>query len=759
MSDILLEDYSSTYEALSIIYGTMESESEAFKAYVTTGYLMESGAPKDIIMESVGDMISTIVNAIKKFIEKVKAFFRKIMLYITSAFQDLDKVADEVKKVINDKDIKFTIDGYDFTVIDKDGPDITEFQNIVSKYNDDIDKISDLKEKEIKAELVEWLDEDHLSKLRGEVLRTHNSIQEDDFLKSVRKHYRNGKESTKDIRVDKAYVNDIISHAKKLEHVKKSSIDDRDKLLSLLSKTESFFSRTVQTYYKGNKKIVNANKIDIDNNKFSKSDNEIDVSESNLAKVISTYSTIKYKQVNVIASMINLVACEKVNALKDQIKQERTILRKCLFGVTRESDKEDELAESKSIITSGKDYSLFAMESDLSTYRLYEEASRRYLLEETEFILKSIEDGEVYKILEADTDKLGGKVKQAISDIIEMVISSFRKKAMGTDEFNKAWIAEITAKENKLEEKAKAKQEFTMANFFDVDKGARTRMVNNLTSAINTAYGSKNYDDVSWATSILPSITTADKLRDTDTRTQILNFYRTGKGDLKLETKKMNGAELAGKLKVITDYVLNYGDSVTKPVEKLSEGFKNASNSFKVTESFTPDTFLSILGCTVQESDIILCNDYNSIFEADDAVKIGKGTEGANSGEHQAAMKDAQNAAKAETQNGKDTAQSATKVQSEDDPKASEELKKQTPEGQNNQAATNYKRMIDNFFKHCITLFLKAREEQYIAFVNALSDIDGQRPKKDKNGKYIPKAKVKEEEKAKAEEAVKTQSK
>ena len=100
MKELHFVDSIPTCEALSIIYGTMESDSKTFKSFVTTGFLMESGASEDIVMESVMDTFKSIAEGIKKFIEKIKDFFRKILLYITSAYQDLDKVAVEVKKVI-----------------------------------------------------------------------------------------------------------------------------------------------------------------------------------------------------------------------------------------------------------------------------------------------------------------------------------------------------------------------------------------------------------------------------------------------------------------------------------------------------------------------------------------------------------------------------------------------------------------------------------------------------------------------------------
>ena len=321
MDNLLLESYCPTCEALSIIYETMESDSETFKSFVHTGLLMESGASEDIVMESVSDMFKTIAEGFNKFIKKVKEFFKKILLYITSAYQDLDKVAAQVKDVINDKDIDFTVNGFKFTVMDKSGPNTTEFRNIVNSYNEDMQNLSKLKESTINKEILEWLDENNLDKLRGQVLGTNDKISQDDFLDEVRSYYRNGELSTNTIKVTKNMVQDIINHAKKLEDVKKSSIKDRDTLIELLTKTESFFGRTIYSYYKGSTRQVNVNKISIDNDKFSKEDNNVNV-DDNLTKLITVYASYKAKQVNKIAGMINLVACERVNALRDQIKQE-----------------------------------------------------------------------------------------------------------------------------------------------------------------------------------------------------------------------------------------------------------------------------------------------------------------------------------------------------------------------------------------------------------------------------------------------------
>lgn len=753
MDNLLLDSYIPTCEALSIIYGTMESDSQVFKSYVHTGLLMESGASDDIIVESVGDIFKTIADGLKKFIQKVKDFFKKILLYITSTYQDLDKVAAQVKEVIKDKDIDFTIDGFEFTVLDKSGPDITEFRNIVASYNDDMSDISKLKESEINKEILKWLEEDHLNELRGKTLGVNSKIPEDDFLDEVRSHYRNGEQTTKSIKVNKSMVQNIISHAKKLDDAKKSSIKDRDNLIELLTKSESFFDRTIYTYYKDSSKQMNVNKINIDNNKFKTEDNKVTV-DDNSTKLITTYASYKARQVNKIAGMINLVACERVNALKDQIKQERTILRKCLFGNTKEESTSESLQIFPDTGYNGSEYPVLAMESDIQDYSMYDQLSRKVLLNEAKFILESINSNEVYYLMEADMKQLGTKVKNKIAEIIEVIAKAFREKAIGNTEKYKPWIDDI---KGGLKDKAKAKKELSMANFLDANYSNMGKQIQN---SINTAYKSTNYNDVSFASSILNTIKSMDDLNNPDNRGLLLNYFRTGKADEKLATKKLSGSELAGKVDTIVKYVETYDNDVVRLVDSLNKSIKTATEAFKVTESMiTGSTYLDIISAPVCESDIVLCRDYNQMFgsvtesyimEAD----IGGDGKSTLAGDANKAVKDASKAASAETKSGNEI-KSATSVKSEDDPNVKPNPNNGIEEKKTNNEAVSYKKAIDNFFKQCISLYMKAREEQFLSYINVLAEIDGAKPQFDKNGKYISKANKQKDD----EEAVKAESK
>jgi hypothetical protein len=339
---------------------------------------------------------------------------------------------------------------------------------------------------------------------------------------------------------------------------------------------------------------------------------------------------------------------------------------------------------------------------------------------------------------------------------------------MGDTEKYKPWIEEI---KGGLAEKAKQKQEFKMANFADADYNG---MATKISSSIKKAYTSKNYEDVSFAKDIINTFDSFEKINDDSSRAIMLNYFRTGKADEKLDTITLTGDKLATKVPDMIKYIQQYGTTVTKPSENISSTFKTSSGAFSVTESMiTANTYLDLIGRAICESDITICTDYNSIFspvsEAGE-VKIGRGNaglKGANASIGDSAKATGAAGEKDAKDNNKE-AVSATGVESTD----KDEKKDTNPTGEKtdngvsekktNNTAVTYKKNVDRFFKNCITLYIKAREEQFIAYVNALADIDGARPKFDKNDKYISKAdqqKEKDEEKAKDAEVLKAKSK
>lgn len=326
--------YDELSSALSDIYTFNISIDNVYESVMTNLYFINSGETVDIVQESAFDILDTMAKAINRFIQKVKQFFMKVITYITSYTSELDALTKKAKPILDNWEdkVSITVSGFDYTVMNSPDPDMSEFIKIVSSYNQLISEtIKSIKKDDLKRELIDWMSDSNLDKLRGSVLGASSPIEEEDYLDEIRKFYRHNESEKHDIIYTKSDISNIINKSPDLVKEKNRSIKHRDKLVELLTKTENFFNKSCTILYKGNIKTIDSPKLDISDNKFRKESNTYDYSASDY-EVVNKLLNLKYKQVNKIASMIQLVASERCIALKDQIKQEKTIIRQFMFG-------------------------------------------------------------------------------------------------------------------------------------------------------------------------------------------------------------------------------------------------------------------------------------------------------------------------------------------------------------------------------------------------------------------------------------------
>lgn len=282
-----------------------------------------------ILMEGFSDILSKMGDYFKQLIEKIKAFFKKVLMYVDSCFMDLDKFIKKYKKELDDiSGLDFEIEGYDFTL--HNPPDMTEFESIVNDYNSQLSEIEKINKTEISNEQKKFLDDDHLCKLRGEILGSNKVIHEDDFQETVRKYYRNGEEDTHNIKIKDSDFKKLLQDIPDMKKGKDEAEKTRDKLIILLDKTQKFFNTKATVMYKNNVKSISTKRIDVSDNEFKSGDDDyVKYSESSVQK-LEVFLKFKYNQVNKIAGMINLVASERANAYKDQLKQARIIIKEAI---------------------------------------------------------------------------------------------------------------------------------------------------------------------------------------------------------------------------------------------------------------------------------------------------------------------------------------------------------------------------------------------------------------------------------------------
>ena len=236
--------------------------------------------------------------------------------------------------------IDFEIEGYDWTL--HDAPDMEDFQKVVNDYNSSLSDVPKMKKEQILKEQNTFLDSENMDKLRGKILGSNEKIPEDEFHETVRKYYRNGEENTHSVHITTSEYRTILSDAEDVVKRKKEAEKTRDDLIVLLDKTKNFFDKKASVIYVSGVKKIKTTSIKTDDNKFSTgSDDYINYSNST-AGVMETLLRFKYIQASRLAGMINLVASERANALKDQTKWYRQVIRKGLFKDDKKTDSESE---------------------------------------------------------------------------------------------------------------------------------------------------------------------------------------------------------------------------------------------------------------------------------------------------------------------------------------------------------------------------------------------------------------------------------
>lgn len=338
MDSVLYDDISFLAEIYSLEDMTLQIAKENVKyvhAYQTIGNV-------DILTEGFTDSLQKIGNFFKAMIEKIKQFFKKIFEYIDACFLDIDKFVKKYKKELDAvSKVDFTVNGFEWTM--HEPPNMEPFQKLVSDYNDAIADASKLKKSDIIKDQDEFLSKSNLDKLRGEILGSKEPIDEDDWSETVRKYYRNGEIDAQSIQVDvsmfRQYVNDADSLVKKKKEAEKT----RDDLIVLLDKTQRFFDKKAPVVYGSGVKKIKTTRANVTDNDFKTGDDAYTAYTDSTASAVEAMLRFKYNQANKMASMINLVATERANAYKDQVKMTREIIKRSLF---KSSTPEDEKKEA-----------------------------------------------------------------------------------------------------------------------------------------------------------------------------------------------------------------------------------------------------------------------------------------------------------------------------------------------------------------------------------------------------------------------------
>ena len=712
--DVLTNDLS----LLETIYQFEDTTVDLYSNLTSARYNAYIAEDSSILMEGFSDMCKTIGNAIKKLIEGIKNFFLGFIRAITSYNMSLKEFVTKYKNELLKADCDFEIDGYNFTVLDAKTPDMSDFNKLVATYNSSLSDIEKTTKGEITNEGNAFLSDKNLDEIRARVLGVNGGILKDEFVETVRKHYRGGKSETSTIHIDSSQVKEIVNNVDKIVDGKKKAVKDRDDIINLLSKAEVFFNRKVDVVYRNAEQKIGAKTFDVDDEKktVSYGDTDINYSESAITK-ISALVTTKYNETKAVSGIINVVVSERANAFKDLVKQDRKIVGMALSSPKKK--KSEDVDEATNYSDYGDQVSYVLHESEIA-------ACKKAIESEFNFLIESIESGEIQSsVMEASVRDAGKAVKDTVIAVIQNIMHQYRQKAIGQIQQYSAWYSNQDVVNN-CTSNAENKN-LTLVPLWDGKYGATTM---SQIQRLFTAAVRKTSDPnrCPWAKQFVTADTIEDLRSMQDLNNRLKNYFRVGKKDLsEAQPVQISGKRLSGVVIKMFDYLENY-DTISKGSDTLG----NSAKALKapVAESFDADLFIGILGKPLCESDFF-------VYEADAPGGIG-GNAGLGDGAKAAATTRAQAPNQTAQNAGKEASQSATKVvdNTKEDAKKATGTNDKKDSG-NTSMANYYKTSID-FCKRVALAYVTALEERFLLFYRTCEACasDEFKPKKflDKSG-------------------------
>lgn len=310
-------------------YSIMESHLYAIHYGLTEGSF-------EILEEGLKDVLSGAVKTIGK---KIQSFIKAVtntILVITSHIEDFNHFLTKHEERLKSLEPDFEITGFNYT-FEQGVPNISVVDEVFNEFNMQITDISKLTREEIENRRNEFNKSSYRDKLRGEILGT-GPILEKDFIKKIKKVYRNNEEEEHSIHIDTDKYRECLNNYKKLSKEYEEAKKLKDNTVTLLNSMLKFFQNDASTQYDGASKVVSAHTMKKDTNNFISRDTEVKHSSSDL-ELLNKYYSFKFLQASTLSSIVIPAVEGKISALFNYLTMMRKVIRKGL------SNKYDKLVE------------------------------------------------------------------------------------------------------------------------------------------------------------------------------------------------------------------------------------------------------------------------------------------------------------------------------------------------------------------------------------------------------------------------------
>lgn len=339
--------------------------------------ILGSYGDDNIITESFSGFFDKIKDIIKKFIEWIKKIFKEFVLKMNALFSN-EKYIKKNHKLLNkfESQDEFEYNGYTFTNIDNvsvpASKALSAFENTSGAgylstdnwyENDslaiDNDSLKDARKDQttkLNTSLDKKLDElndgleDFYETFRGTVINKSEKYDSSEYSEVLFMFFRDEDDSPSDITIDSSYVLEAYRRfdkyketIKSIEKTQKEIIKDYEALekhldkLIKMNKADNKLSidSTVNTYASGEIDILTSS------SKSGTSLADKTIYDKSTFDKMNNYLKVQSSKVNQMCSIHTQAFTAKLEAAKDQFKQDKKILYKALGKIIGRSNKSD----------------------------------------------------------------------------------------------------------------------------------------------------------------------------------------------------------------------------------------------------------------------------------------------------------------------------------------------------------------------------------------------------------------------------------
>lgn len=369
-----LSNHSFVQEGYNFILEMGKDYMNAEKTFYSN--ILGSYGDDNIITESFKDFFGKIKDIIKKFIEWIKKIFKEFVLKMNALFSN-EKYIKKHHKLLNkfESQDEFEFNGYNFTKIDDvttpadkalsafKGTSGAGYLSTDNWYDDDSIDISDDSQKNARAaqtttyntkldtkldELNNGLD-DFYETFRGTVINKQEKYDSSEYAEVLFRLFRDDDDTPSDITIDSSYVSAAYRRfenyketIKNIEKTQKGIIKDYEALEKYLDKLIKMNKEDNKLSIASSSNTYASSEIDIlTQNADNKSLNGKVLYDKSTYDKMNSYLKVQSSKVSQMCSIHTQAFTAKLEAAKDQFKQDKKIIYKAISQIIKRSNKDD----------------------------------------------------------------------------------------------------------------------------------------------------------------------------------------------------------------------------------------------------------------------------------------------------------------------------------------------------------------------------------------------------------------------------------